>query len=265
MVFVHTDSRGPVDVAFTDRHGGDSEGPWSSLNLGTSSGDNPARVQRNLASVASCFGVRPEQMVRMSQRHGREVAVVDETTPLSGTDADALVTRTSGIALLVRVADCAPIVLADPDHWVVGVVHAGRRGMAANIVGASVAAMRRLGAQALTAWIGPRACGLCYEVSQQVHDQVTARVPDARSVTSWGTPALDIGAGLRAQLDSEQVTVIDLADHHLACTIEGRQYFSYRRQGSESGRLGALVRLRSQGEGSLRAERQRDTPVEFDG
>lgn len=245
-MFAYRDARGPVEVAFTDRDGGVSTGPWSSLNLGTSNGDQPGRVEHNLGAVADAFGVASDRMVRMSQHHGCTVGTVDDSTPQHGTDADALVTRTRDLALLVRVADCTPVVLGDADQGVVGVVHAGRRGLDVGVVGSAMAAMRRLGARTVTAWVGPRACGRCYEVSAEIHDHVGARVPAARSTTRRGTPALDVGAGVLAQLAAEGVDdVRDLAATMPACTIEHEQrYFSYRRQGSESGRLGALVTVR---------------------
>lgn len=245
-MFAFQHSAGSVDLAFTDRHGGLSGGAWSSLNFGTSNGDDPDLVDANMRRVADEFGVPTERLVRLSQYHGANVIVADQTTDMSdGVPAgDALVTATPGVALLVRVADCTPVVLADESAGVVGVVHAGRRGMADGVTTATVAAMRDLGASSISAWIGPRACGDCYEVPEQMRAEVTAKVPQAWAVTSWGTPALDVGAGVAAQLGALDIRAVDLAGADSMCTIEDDRFFSYRRQGQQSGRLGALVRCR---------------------
>ncbi|MGI8614242.1 MAG: peptidoglycan editing factor PgeF [Nocardioidaceae bacterium] len=249
-MFAYVESLAGVRVAFTDRHGGVSAGSWKSLNLGTSNGDDPARVATNLGRVAARLDVAPAAVIRMSQVHGDQVHVVTAQLDQAGGGevpvGDALVTASPEVTLLVRAADCVPLVLADAAAGLVGVAHAGRRGLMQGIVSRTVAALRELGAEQLTGWIGPRVCGRCYEVPDQMRDDVSALVPQARAVTSWGTPALDIGAGVRAQLEQLDVDVIDVATRlgpGVACTVENTDLFSYRRQGRSSGRLGGLVRL----------------------
>lgn len=243
-MFAFRDSVAGAEVAFTDRHGGCSEGEWESLNLGTSNGDDPERVERNLALVAEAIGSR--SVVRMSQYHGNDVHVVRAGHDGSVPRADALVTDVAGVALLVRVADCAPVVLVAPDDGVVGVAHAGREGVANGVAVRAVESMRALGAGEIRAWIGPRACGGCYEVPEDLRERVAAAVPSTYADTRRGTPSLDLGAGLVSQLEAAGVAVTDLADRRPVCTIEGADdFFSYRRQGQHSGRLGGLVRWRS--------------------
>jgi YfiH family protein len=133
-----------------------------------------------------------------------------------------------------------PILLADPEARVVAAVHAGRPGMVAGVVPAAVAAMRSAGARDLHAWVGPHVCGACYEVPEQMRAEASAVVPAAYAETSWGTPALDIGAGVRAQLADSGVTTVDAS----RCTIEDEDLFSYRRQGVASGRFAGLVWVR---------------------
>jgi copper oxidase (laccase) domain-containing protein len=99
--------------------------------------------------------------------------------------------------------------------------------------------MRDLGAAALTAWIGPSVCGRCYEVPQQLQDDVAAVEPASRASTSWGTPSLDVAAGVRAQLARDGVEVVDLA----RCTRESPDLFSYRRDGVRSGRQSGIIRI----------------------
>ncbi|HLR84664.1 MAG TPA: polyphenol oxidase family protein [Nocardioidaceae bacterium] len=236
---------GGADLAFTDRHDGVSEGAWESLNLGTSNGDDPGLVARNLELVADAFDTDPSLIARMSQFHGNDVHVIGADHDGSVPRVDALVTDVPGRALLVRVADCVPVVLVAPDDGVVGVAHAGREGVANEVAVRTVETMRELGASTIEAWLGPRACPECYEVPSQMRDRVSAVVASARSTTRRGTPSLDLAAGLVEQLTGADVQVTDLADHRSICTIEGvGDFFSYRRQGQRSGRLGALVRWR---------------------
>lgn len=237
---LHRQTVGRVEMAFTDRDGGTSTGPWESLNLGTSNGDDPDTVQRNLDRLADELGL--DRLVRMTQVHGADVAWTDEIRAGQVPVADALLTGRPGTGVLVRVADCTPIVVADLHQPLAGVVHCGREGLVRGVVAAAVAALRARGASDLQAWLGPRACGRCYELPQDMADAVVAVVPQARSTTSWGTPAVDVGAGVIAQLEAIGVPSHDLAAD--VCTIEDERYYSYRRQGQDSGRFGAVAVIR---------------------
>ena len=105
---------------------------------------------------------------------------------------------------------------------------------------AAVATMRAQGARTITAWVGPHVCGSCYEVPEAMQAEVGALEPAAVATTSWGTPALDIGAGVRAQLERDGVRVVDVS----RCTRESPDLYSHRRDGARSGRLAGLIRLR---------------------
>jgi YfiH family protein len=148
-----------------------------------------------------------------------------------------MVTTRRGIGLMVRVADCVPVLLADPSAGVLGAVHSGRQGTTLDVVGRTVARMRSLGAEEISAWVGPHVCGRCYEVPATMREEVAAVVPATRSETSWGTPALDLGAGVAAQLAAAGVAITNVG----RCTLEDEQLHSYRRDGVDSGRLAALV------------------------
>jgi YfiH family protein len=242
-LFAYQDTRARVDVAFTDRHGGVSGGPYASLDLGERSGD----LRANLAILAEAFTGAPDTPVAlMRQVHGASVAVVEGRPAAPAPEADALVTAVPGIVLAARAADCVPVVLADPEVGVAGAVHAGRPGLVAGVVPAAVAALRELGARRLVAWVGPHVCGACYEVPEEMRAAVAAVVPDSYAETSWGTPAVDLGAGVRAQLRAAgaqldaPVEVVEAG----RCTREDADLFSYRRQGPESGRLAGIVRVR---------------------
>ncbi|TDD13035.1 peptidoglycan editing factor PgeF [Kribbella turkmenica] len=228
-----------VRFAFTDRFGGASRPPYGELNLG-GAGEAPELIGENFRRVAEAFGVRPEGIVRVSQVHGRDVHRVrpgDELPPTPMPTADALVTTRSDVVLAVRAADCLPVLLAG--EGVVGAAHAGRKGMYAGVVPATVAAMRELGAERITAVLGPHACGRCYEVPAEMRAEVAERVPASYSETSWGTPAIDVAAGVQSQLAELGVEVVDAT----RCTIESENLYSYRREGPVSGRLAGLVKL----------------------
>ena len=214
-------SRLRVDVAFTD----------SSLDLqGLREG-----FPELLAGVEGTIGV---PLARLTQVHGDEVLVVDGPMPLGQVpEGDALVTTTRGLGLMIRVADCVPLVLADVDAGVIAAVHAGRPGLALDIATRTVEVMRDHGASEIVAWVGPHVCGDCYEVPEQMRSEVSALVPEARAETSWGTPALDIGAGVRAQLERAGVEVTEVG----GCTREDTSLHSYRRDGAEAGRFAGLV------------------------
>ena len=228
--------------AFTDRWGGVSAVPYEGLNLGGAVGDDPAAVRTNRELAAKSLGLDPDRVVWMNQVHGNDVAEVDGpwTTPLTP-PVDGLVTATRGLALAVLTADCVPVLLADPVAGVVAAAHAGRPGMVAGIVPAAVDAMESLGADParIVARTGPAVCGRCYEVPEEMRAEVAAVEPAAYAETSWGTPAVDVAAGVHAQL--ERLGVRD-RERSPVCTIESDDHFSYRRDGL-TGRLAGYVWL----------------------
>lgn len=265
-MFSFQETRGPVEVAFTDRHGGFGGGPSTSLDLAEPAEDAPDResvlalLEENIDIVGYAMarggeapgdnpfelppGVRVPTVVRMRQVHQADVHTVDQgwldARHADPAVADGLVTTLPGVVLLVRVADCVPVLLGDAERKVVGVAHAGRPGLVAGIVPATVARMRELGAGRIVAWVGPHVCGSCYEVPAAMRDEVAAVVPESYAETSWGTPAVDVGAGVVSQLAAEGVEVVDAS----RCTLESDDLYSYRREGADAGRLGGLVWVR---------------------
>ncbi|SEN69210.1 peptidoglycan editing factor PgeF [Actinacidiphila rubida] len=233
---------GGAHFAFTDRWGGVSAVPYDSLNLGGAVGDDPAAVHANRARAAEALGRDPQRVVWMNQVHGRDVAVADGPWGDGPVPAvDALVTTRGDVTLAVLTADCVPVLLADPVAGVAAAAHAGRPGLVAGVVPAAVEAMTARGARPdrITALLGPSVCGKCYEVPAALREEVAAVVPEAFATTGWGTPAVDVGAGVRAQLAHAGVRV---ADAPSVCTLESPDHFSYRRE-SVTGRLASYVWL----------------------
>ena len=235
-VLAHDETLPGVRFAVTDRRGGVSGGPYAELDLARHVGDEAAAVELNRDRLASVLGV--DAIAWMEQVHGRQVAVV-EAAQEPPPQADALVTATRGLALAVLVADCTPVLAADARAGVVGVAHAGRKGLALEVVPAMLARMRELGATEITARVGPAICGRCYPVPAQLQDEVAAGVPEARATAADGSPALDIPAGVTAQLIAHGATVTRVP----GCSAEDPALYSYRRDGGVTGRYAGLVWL----------------------
>lgn len=236
-----------IRAGFTARGSSGSPEPWDGANLGLGVGDDPVRVHQHRRDVGAQFGV---PVVFATQVHGVVVADADRvdaaTVLAAGTlgEADALVTTRGDIALGVLVADCVPVLLADWHAGVVGVAHAGRRGLHEGVMGAVVSAMTDRGAEAehLRAVVGPCVCGRCYEVPTSMCDEVAGRRPATRSITPQGTPALDLAAGVLGDLAALGVS----ASRVEVCTREDEKYFSHRRAQERShvtGRFAGIVRL----------------------
>jgi polyphenol oxidase len=153
---------------------------------------------------------------------------------------DALVTREIATPIGVLVADCLPVLIAAPGG-VVAAAHVGRRGLASGVLQATVAAMTANGADSsgAVAVIGPGICGRCYEVPQQMRDDVDRLVPGSASTTRSGTPALDLAAGAEAILRKDGIGVVRLTG---ICTMEDPRFYSYRRDGRTGRFAGVVVR-----------------------
>nr|WP_229324827.1 peptidoglycan editing factor PgeF [Streptomyces sp. UNOC14_S4] len=239
------DHVGGAHFAFTDRWGGVSAAPYDELNQGGGVGDDPAAVRTNRERAAKSLGLDPAGVVWMHQVHGRDVAVVDgpwdPADPAGIPAVDGVVTARRGLALAVLTADCTPVLLADPVAGVTGAAHAGRPGLVAGVVPATVEAMTGLGADParIVALIGPSVCGLCYEVPETMRAEVAEVVPEARATTRKGTPSVDVAAGVRAQLHRLGIRV---AKQSPVCTLESADHFSYRRE-RITGRLASYVWL----------------------
>ena len=224
-----------VRFATTGRPGGVSISPYDSLNLGGKVGDDPDAVEQNRSIVAAAVGVARDRLVLMAQLHSADVAVVREP-PSSPLRLDAMVTDVADLALVAMGADCAPVMVADPERGVLGVAHCGRPGLGNGVLDALVAALRDLGGRSFVGRVGPAICGRCYEVPEALHDEIAARVPAASARTRWGTHGLDIGGGALAELERLGV----MAERLGGCTYEDPAAYSYRRDGT-TGRLAGLA------------------------
>ncbi len=220
-----------MESFFTNRHGGFSHGDYASWNLGSHVGDDPIAVERNRAKLGEQIGA----FALMSQVHRDNVVLLDQQpdeTPV----ADALITANPDLALVVMVADCIPLLLQS--EKLVAAVHVGRAGLMNSIALKTVIKMRELGATRISGLVGPSICGTCYEVPQDLHDQVVEEHPLASSKTKIGTPALDLAKALNAALAKVDVHVLT----SYVCTLEDENYFSFRRN-KVTGRQAGVIKL----------------------
>jgi len=187
---------------------------------------------------------RPWTFVR--QVHGYEVVTVEDATGPLAVEADAIVTRSDRACLAVLGADCPLIGLASPDG-VVGVAHAGWRGLVAGVLQRSVEAMRSLGATDVVAVVGPCAHASCYEFGEEDLERVEQRLGGSvRGVTSGGSVALDLVQGVRLALGEQGVAAVDDVG---GCTVCDGRWFSHRGRG-DVGRHALAVWLEPAARGS---------------
>lgn len=230
-----------AQALFTTRRGGRSRGPYASLNLGRLTDDDPASVRDNREAIEALID---NPLVFVRQVHGHRVQTVDADTAARARDAapdemaraDGQVTRDRGLALTALTADCLPIAVAA--DGVVGMLHAGWRGLAEGVIPAGVAAIRGLGADgSLRAAIGPGAGPCCYEVGDEV-----MRAFDGEPTAHRGANHLDLKAIARAQL--ERAGVVKVHDIGL-CTIcsDRSLLFSHRRDHGTTGRQAGIAWL----------------------
>ncbi len=230
-----------IRYAVTDRHGGVSRPPFDSRNLGGSTPDDFQDVLRNRELTAHEFGLAPDRVVWMHQVHSATVARVSGPYGSGAPALDAVFTTEPGLALASLAADCASVLLADPQARMVGAAHSGRVGTIDGVVPNLVGSMTGAGADParMTALVGPMACGGCYEVPAAMRAEAAAVLPELWSTTRTGTPALDLRAAITAQLAAAGVREIR---QDARCTIEDPDLFSHRRE-QRTGRFAAYVWL----------------------
>jgi polyphenol oxidase len=234
---------------FTTRGGGTSPAPWDSLNLGGAVGDDPARVEENWRRLAQVtrlgFG-------RVRQVHGARIVRIEAPgAPVE--EADGVVSVRPGVAACVSVADCVPVLLADPQTGAVGAVHAGWRGTVARIAAEGVAALARSSGappDRLVAAIGPSIGPCCYQVSPELAARFHSELGPV--VRDGPTPHLDLWASNRRVLEAAGIPPerIEVMARCTAC--EQELFFSHRRDLGRTGRQVAFISPpRPTGEGAL--------------
>ncbi|MHB1016903.1 MAG: polyphenol oxidase family protein [Coriobacteriia bacterium] len=238
-----------VGIAFSERIGGVSDAPWSSLDLAGHVGDDPVRVDRNRDLLCEAIGIGAlrDRLTTATQVHGTAVTRVGATGSGSGSHVnrdrgpinatDALWTTERGVPLLMMFADCVPIILVRPSIPAVAVVHAGWRGTAAGVIQAAASELRALpGRDDLSAYVGPHIGPCCYEVGPECVSHFGSTFV---TITAASTH-LDLGAAVADAL--ERSGVPEGRQWHLGiCTAHNTDHFYSHRAEGPTGRHGALA------------------------
>ena len=233
-------SIGNAEVVFTARVGGYSTGQYQALNLGDHVGDDPELVAANRQLLANQLGLRG--LVSMNQVHGTRVTAAsfrshEPASQLnsSAQECDALVTADSGLGLLAMGADCLTVAFGCDDA--VGVAHAGWRGLAAGVLQRTVDQLAATAHGEIHAVIGPAAGGCCYEVSEAVIETFNGTAVHSGRL-------LNLAATAERVLADAGVSSVRSIGSCTICDSEGR-FFSHRRDGTPTGRQGAVAWLNS--------------------
>src|SRR5690242_17835192 len=218
--------------AFFTCEGGVSEGVYATLNGGPGSKDDPAKVAENRARMAAQMGVTPDTFLTLHQVHSPDAVVASGPWNGARPKADAIITRTEGLAIGVTTADCGPILLVDPGARVIGATHAGWKGALTGIVESTVDAMEKLGADrsGIVAAIGP----LIRQPSYEVGGEFVERFLDADAENAVffipsereGHAMFDLAGLIRMRLENAGVLMIDDVG---VDTYSDERFYSYRR------------------------------------
>jgi YfiH family protein len=218
--------------AFFTREGGVSGGIYQGLNGGLGSNDDIAHVAENRRRMAKQMGVAPDRFLSVHQIHSPDAVVATGPWPGDKPRADALVTRTEGLAIGVTAADCGPILFVDPTARVIGAAHAGWKGALTGIIESTVDAMEKLGADrsGMVAAIGPLIRQHSYEVGDEfverfldaAADNAAYFIPAERS----GHSMFDLAGYIRMRLENAGVLMIDDIG---VDTYSDERFYSYRR------------------------------------
>ncbi len=241
-----------VQAVFT-RRGGVSSTPWASLNLGGTVGDNPAHVQENRQRAFRAVGINSGQVYDVWQVHSADVVITDRPRPIDEPHlrADAILTDRPGVTLFMRFADCVPILLYDPQHKAIGLVHAGWKGTVNHIAARAVVAMQQAYGSALQdilAAIGPSIGAHHYEVGTEVVAQVQQAFGlDAASLliaNAENGPGVqfDLWNANRTVLEQAGVRQVEIAGVCTACHVD--DWFSHRAESGKTGRFGAIIQMK---------------------
>lgn len=231
-----------IVAGFSTRHGGVSLAPYTSLNLGLSTQDDDVHVQQNRYHLFEEVGVSPDRLAIAGQVHEAEVLEVNEPGLYSG--YDGLITQEQRLVLCITAADCAAILLADPEAHIIAACHSGWRGTVAEIATKTVAKMVVLGARVarLRAYISPCISAPNFEVGPEVAAQFDSAF--VKKYAQKEKPHIDLKAAIVAQLEQAGVSAahMEVSTH---CTYaETDTFFSYRAEQGKTGRMMGFIGMR---------------------
>jgi polyphenol oxidase len=236
-----------VPHAFTTRQGGVSEGYYSSLNLGLSTGDDASNVEKNRALILEQFGVNTNQVSALEQVHGNTVVTAEAAWYKFS--ADAQVTNNPDSFLVMGMADCLPILFYDPVQQAIGAAHAGWRGTSLNIAGNVVEKMQREYGSSpadIRVALGPAICRQNYQVGQEVFESfIKADFPDTIFDPDGLKYRLDLVAANTFVLEQAGIKSHNIEALNLCTLADAERFYSHRRDGQKRGSHWAVIKLPS--------------------
>lgn len=250
------DQAGGVAHGFSTRMGGVSEGMWASLNLGTSRGDDPDHVRENYHRFMAAIGAQEGKLVKANQVHKGTVRVVtsadwkEDICEKADFEADGLMTATPGVALMISVADCIPVLLYDPVRRVVAAAHAGWRGTAEGIVTRTVERMKEVygcNPGDILVAIGPGICPQCFETHEDVPNAMMATmgtpVLQHIQIKDNGKFSVDLKGINAKRLEQAGVNPSNIAVSQECTSCRTDKYWSHRKVGNNRGSMAAVIQL----------------------
>ena len=243
------DSLPHVRHGFSTRSSGAPDLEASSLNLGDSSWDSPPRVRENRRRYLSALHLEDALLVTLHQVHSDRVHIIkDISNQWNQAEGDALVTRVENVALSVQVADCLPVLIADPVMNAVAAVHSGWRGTLLGILPQTIREMERTfhsDPSTLMAAIGPGIRACCFEVGHEVADRFEEAYPGCCSAADRsGKSLLDLGKVLDDQMHLAGIRPEHRYDLGACTRCNPNEFFSYRAEGHAAGRMMAIIGLK---------------------
>ena len=233
----------PISHFFSTRHDGVSKSPFDSNNIALHVGDDAEAVMQNRAALLK--EIDAAILLSMNQVHSDRVVVVDDRYDFKALeDCDALLTSKKGLALMVMVADCTPLILYDTRQACVAVVHVGRAGAFLNITARTIEKMQTVyqsQSKDIIAVLGPSIYACCYEVNEAIAKEAEALGYGFAISYKNGSVYLDVNAIIHHQLLTCKIEQID--DIGLCSACNSDRFFSYRADKQQTGRFCAVVKL----------------------
>jgi len=248
--FYRNDGWNDLRHGIFSRHGGVSQSCWNSLNVGASIGDDPEAVRENHRRMYRALDVNAGRAVSSWLVHSVNVKVVDDEDKLKGNleKADAIVTNQPDTPLVMRFADCVPVLLYDPAKHAIGLAHAGWRGAVKGMAGLAVRALESAFGcrpEDVQAVIGPAISRRNYPVGEEVAALARAYFGEDAGVASYdaddGSACLDLWRANRLDLERQGVSNITVLD---ICTYDNTdEFYSHRAEKGKTGRFGVVISL----------------------
>ncbi len=226
-------------AGISTRHGGVSSQGYQSLNLGVHTDDDPVAISSNLGLFCADLGISPDALARSYQVHGSEIWTTSEAGYQTG--FDAVLTSEQGIFVGVGIADCCPILLADPVLKTAAAIHAGWKGTVAQIVHKTASAMIAQGSNPtdILAYIGPCISLENFEVGDEVAEQFEQK---EKRGDRWH---VDLKATNAGQLRDVGINQIEISDY---CTVANNDvFYSHRKENGTTGRMLAVIGFKRRG------------------